>query len=87
MKAKKNAQREAIAVNLAHRMVHLYMFGTQTINPGCFALVAASTAARLAHKCPGQSRLLRSRALQWVRLRARSRAQSYELGISESGPR
>jgi len=38
MKVKKNAQREAIAVNLAHRMVHPYMFGTETINPGCFAL-------------------------------------------------
>src|ERR1051325_5658809 len=37
-------KREAIAVNLAHRMTHLYMFGTETINPGCFALVAASTA-------------------------------------------
>src|SRR4029078_1486677 len=74
MKAKKNAQREAIAVNLAHRMVHLYMFGTQTINSGCFALVAASTAARFAHKCPRQSRLLRSCALQGVRLLVPARA-------------
>jgi hypothetical protein len=48
MKAKTEAQREAIAVNLAHRTVHLYMFGTETINPGGFALVAASTAARFA---------------------------------------
>ena len=47
-------KREAIAVNLAHRMTHLYMFGTETINLGCFALVATSTAAQSAHKCPDQ---------------------------------
>jgi len=30
------------------------MFGTETINPGCFALVATSTATQSAHKGPDQ---------------------------------
>src|SRR5690242_15695616 len=51
MKAKKNAQREAIAVNLAHRMVHLYYVWGETINPECFTRVAAPTAVRFFQKC------------------------------------